>query len=100
MVREIESREYSIGDFSIFLEPPFDFGGYSSDDDEDQFDTMSVTSDEDIQLNAGDKKSQALSSGKPSKKSKKQSIASTHSNTNNTDVSELQQQKKKRKKDE
>ena len=81
-------------------EPPFDFGGYSSDDDEDQFDTMSVTSDEDIQQNVGDRKAQTISIGKSSKKSKKQQISSTNSNTNNTESSELQQQKKKRKKDE
>jgi len=88
---------------SKILEPPFDFGGYSSDDDEDQFDTMSVTSDEDVQQqqNAGDnKKAQTVSSGKSSKKSKKQQIGSTNSNTNNNESSELQQQKKKRKKDE
>ncbi|CAF4432195.1 unnamed protein product, partial [Adineta steineri] len=44
---------------SKILEPPFDFGGYSSDDDEeDNFDTISVTSDEDMQQNAGDRKDQ------------------------------------------
>ncbi len=84
-----------------FEEPPFDFGGYSSDDDEDQFDTMSVTSDEDLPQNAGDRKAQAIAaSGKSSKKSKKQPIASTNSHNNNNDSSDLQQQKKKRKKDE
>jgi hypothetical protein len=85
--------------FFGFKEPPFDFGGYSSDD-EDQFDGMSVTSDEDIPQNAGDRKAQVISAGKSSKKSKKQQIGSTNSNTNNNNSSELQQQKKKRKKDE
>ncbi len=74
-------------------------GGYSSDD-EDQFDTLSVTSEEDLPQNAGDRKAQTISSGKSSKKAKKQATGSTNSNTNNTDSSELQQQKKKRKKDE
>ncbi|CAF4996775.1 unnamed protein product [Rotaria sp. Silwood1] len=82
---------------SKILEPPFDFGGYSSDDDEDQFDTMSATSDEDIQHNAGDRKNQMISIGKLSKKSKKQQIPSNMINNNS---SELQQQKKKRKKDD
>jgi len=85
---------------SKILEPPFDIGGYSSDDDEDQFDTMSVTSDEDLPQNAGDRKGQTLASGKASKKAKKQQIPSTNSRTNNNDSSDLQQQKKKRKKDE
>lgn len=82
----------------MYIEPPFDLGGYSSDDDEDQFDTMSATSDEDIQPHAGDKKNQ-MSAGKSSKKSKKQQNASLNSNNNNSS-SELQQQKKKRKKDD
>jgi hypothetical protein len=83
-----------------FVEPPFDFGGYSSDDDEDQFDTMSVTSDEDLPQTAGDRKAPAVVSGKTSKKSKKQQLGSTNSHNNNNDSSDLQQQKKKRKKDE
>lgn len=83
----------------MIIEPPYDFGGYSSDD-EDQFDNMSVTSDEDIQQSAGDKKAQPISSGKSLKKSKKQPNPSTNNHTNNLESSDLQQQKKKRKKDE
>ena len=71
-------------------------GGYSSDDDEDQFDTMSVTSEDDIPHIAGDRKA---SMGKMSKKPKKQSAESTNNNNNNN-ASDAQQQKKKRKKDE
>ncbi|CAF2699398.1 unnamed protein product [Rotaria sp. Silwood2] len=85
---------------SKIIEPPFDFGGYSSDDDEDQFETMSGTSDDDIQHNAGDRKNQMISTGKSSKKSKKQQIGSINPNTANNNSSELQQQKKKRKKDD
>ncbi|UJR31746.1 hypothetical protein I4U23_019224 [Adineta vaga] len=85
---------------SKILEPPFDFGGYSSDDDEDQFDNMSVTSDEDLPQNAGDRKAQTNLSEKTSKKSKKNPVGSVNSHTNNNNSSELQQQKKKRKKDE
>jgi len=85
---------------SKILEPPFDIGGYSSDDEEDQFDTMSVTSEEDTQQNAGDRKAPIISGGKASKKSKKHQIGTTNNNTNNNNSSELQQQKKKRKKDE
>ena len=84
----------------VRLEPPFDFGNYSSDDDEDQFDTMSVTSDEDLPQNAGDRKGQTAASGKPPKKAKKPQIPSSNSRTNNTEPSDLQQQKKKRKKDD
>jgi len=83
---------------SKILEPPFDIGGYSSDDEEDQFDTMSVTSEEDTQQNAGDRKAPIISGGKASKKSKKHQIGTTNNNTNNNNSSELQQQKKKRKK--
>ncbi|CAF0735979.1 unnamed protein product [Adineta steineri] len=86
---------------SKILEPPFDFGGYSSDDDEeDNFDTISVTSDEDMQQNAGDRKAQANSADKSSKKSKKQPAGSANSHVNNNNSSDVQQQKKKRKKDE
>jgi len=85
---------------SKILEPPFDFGGYSSDDEEDQFDTMSVTSDEDLPVTAGDRKGQTAISGKSSKKSKKQQLGSNNNHPTNTEPSELQQQKKKRKKDE
>lgn len=81
---------------SKILEPPFDLGGYSSDDDEDQFDNMSVTSDEDIPRNAGDRKAPMIAS----KKSKKHPAGSANAHTNNNNASELQQQKKKRKKDE
>jgi len=85
---------------SKILEPPFDFGGYSSDDDKDQFDTMSVTSDEDLPQTAGDRKGQTGTSGKGAKKAKKQQVPPSNSRTNNTESSDLQQQKKKRKKDE
>ncbi|CAF1088505.1 unnamed protein product [Rotaria sordida] len=89
---------------SKILEPPFDFGGYSSDDDEDQFDTMSATSDEDIQHNAGDRKNPMAATGKSSKKSKKQQqhqqIGLINPCVTNNNSSELQQQKKKRKKDD
>ena len=84
----------------LLLEPPLDFGGYSSDDDEDQFDTMSVTSDEDLPQTAGDRKGQTGASGKGAKKAKKQQVPSSNSRTNNNESSDLQQQKKKRKKDE
>ncbi|CAF3875927.1 unnamed protein product [Rotaria magnacalcarata] len=85
---------------SKILEPPFDFGGYSSDDEDDQFDVMSGTSDEDIQQSAGDRKNPMNPTGKASKKAKKQQLGSNNSNSNNNSASEFQQQKKKRKKDD
>ena len=39
------------------VEPPFDMGGYSSEDDDDEaFDNMSVTSDEEVAAGAGGSK--------------------------------------------
>lgn len=82
-----------------FAEPPFDFGGYSSDEDDDQFDTMSVTSDEDAAHPAGDRTAQLNLTEKSPKKTKKQSPASGNSHVNNS-AAEVQQPQKKRKKNE